>query len=75
MKYVYSFAALVTVLLIFSAAANAEVRMRHRCLFPDGHYEERACPSTWHGKPMIVNCHTWNKPHKHRHAGWCKTPG
>jgi hypothetical protein len=73
MKYVHAFAALVTVLLIFSAAANAE--MRHRCRFPDGHYEERACPSTYKGKPAVVNCHTWKNPHKYRHGGWCKTPG
>ena len=74
MKYVYVFAALVAVLLIFAGAA-ADAAMIHRCRFPDGHYEDGPCPARYKGKPAIVNCHTWKQPHKYRHGGWCKTAG
>jgi hypothetical protein len=57
------------------SAGSSEARLIHNCILPDGKRIAGACPSTWHGRPMAINCHKWAAPHNHRHAGRCITAG
>ena len=57
------------------SAGSSEARLIHNCILPDGKRIAGECPSTWHGRPLGIKCHTWAAPHKYRHSGRCKTPG
>ena len=69
-KYIVAIAIALSV-----SAGSSEARMIHNCILPDGKRITGECPSTWQGRPLHVNCHTWNAPHKYRHGGRCKTAG